>query len=113
VVPDSPLETWFDDEGVNPLVVERNTEYVTPLVDDAFQLRLIELDEAAVAMRPVGADGALAVQLVLPGKTSNSDICAAVQPVFAVKDSSRYCSLVPAGRLKLTVFEGVVEGLKV
>ena len=86
---------------------------MTPLVDDAFQLKLIELEEAAVAVRPVGADGALAVQLVVPGKTSNSEVCAAVHPVFAVKDSSRYCSLVPAGKLKLTVFEGVVEGLKV
>jgi hypothetical protein len=74
---------------------------------------LIELEEAAVAMRPVGADGALAVQLVVPGKTSNSDICAAGHPVLAVKESSRYCSLVPAGRLKLTVFDGVFEGLNV
>ena len=47
----------------------------------------------------------------LPGKISNSASCAAVQPLLAVKDSSRYWSFVPDGRLKLTVFP--VDGLNV
>jgi hypothetical protein len=39
-----------------------------------------------------------------PGKTSNSDSCAALQPVFAVKLSCTYLALVPVGRLIVTVF---------
>jgi len=46
-----------------------------------------------------------------PGKISNSESCAAVQPLFAVKDSSRYWSVVPDGRLNDTVLP--VDGLKV
>jgi hypothetical protein len=46
-----------------------------------------------------------------PGKISNSDSCAAVHPLFAVKDNSRYWSFVPDGRLTLTVLP--VAGLKV
>jgi hypothetical protein len=87
-VPVNPLVTWFDAEAVKPLVVERKTEYVTPLVEDAVQLRLIWLEETAVALRAEGAAGV--VQLVVPGKTSNSETCAAVHPVLAVKDSCRY-----------------------
>ena len=46
-----------------------------------------------------------------PGKISNSESCAAVQPLFAVKDNSRYWSFVPDGRLTLTVLP--VAGLNV
>src|SRR6202020_636996 len=46
-----------------------------------------------------------------PGKTSNSDSWAAVQPVLPVKLSSTYWSLVPDGRVIETVLP--VEGLKV
>src|SRR3984957_2201987 len=46
-----------------------------------------------------------------PGKISNSDSCAADQPVLPVKDSSTYWALVPDGRLIVTVLP--VEGLKV
>jgi hypothetical protein len=46
-----------------------------------------------------------------PGNTSNSDSWAADQPVFPVKLSSTYRSLVPDGRLIVTVLP--VEGLKV
>ncbi len=46
-----------------------------------------------------------------PGKISNSEICAAVQPELAEKSSSRYWSFVPDGRLNVTVFP--VAGLKV
>ena len=111
VVPVNPLAIWFDVDGVNPAEVDRKTEYVTPLVVDAVQLRLIWLEETAVALRLVGATGALAVQLTVPGKTWNSESCAAVHPVLAVKTNCRYCSVVPDGRLKLTVFP--VVGLKV
>jgi len=58
-----PLAIWLEADGVKPLVVERNTEYVTPLVDDAVQLRLICVEEIAVAVKPVGAAGRPAVQL--------------------------------------------------
>ena len=47
----------------------------------------------------------------LPGKTSNSDSWAAVQPLLAVKLSSTYWALVPDGRLIVTVLP--VAGLKV
>jgi hypothetical protein len=55
----------------------------------------------------------LAAELLepLPGKISNSEICAAVQPVFPVKDSCRYWSVVPDGRLIDTVLP--VAGLNV
>lgn len=46
-----------------------------------------------------------------PGKICSSDNCAAVQPLFAVNDNSRYCSFVPEGRLTDTVFP--VAGLNV
>ena len=46
-----------------------------------------------------------------PGKTSNSESWAAVQPVLPVKLSSTYRSLVPDGRLIVTVLP--VDGLKV
>jgi hypothetical protein len=46
-----------------------------------------------------------------PGKTSNSESCAADQPVFPVKLSSTYRALVPDGRLIVTVLP--VDGLKV
>jgi hypothetical protein len=46
-----------------------------------------------------------------PGKTSNSDSCAADQPVLPVKLSSTYRVLVPDGRLIVTVLP--VDGLKV
>ena len=46
-----------------------------------------------------------------PGKTSNSDSWAASQPVLPVKLSSTYWSLVPDGRLIVTVLP--VDGLKV
>src|SRR5580692_9478193 len=46
-----------------------------------------------------------------PGKTSNSDSWAADQPVLPVKLSSTYRSLVPDGRLIVTVLP--VDGLKV
>ncbi len=46
-----------------------------------------------------------------PGKISNSDSCAADQPVLPVKLSSTYRSLVPDGRLIVTVFP--VDGLNV
>ena len=63
VVPVRPLAIWLAADGVKPLVVERNTEYVTPLVDDAVQLRLIWVEETAVAVKPVGGAGTPAVQL--------------------------------------------------
>jgi hypothetical protein len=46
---------------VNPLVVLRNTLYVTPEVVLAVQLKLIWLLEAVVAVRLVGAAGAAPV----------------------------------------------------
>src|SRR4029077_8987412 len=46
-----------------------------------------------------------------PGKTSNSDSCAADQPVLPVKLSSTYRALVPDGRLIVTVLP--VDGLEV
>jgi hypothetical protein len=46
-----------------------------------------------------------------PGKISNSDSCAADQPVLPVKLSSTYWALVPDGRLIVTVLP--VDGLKV
>src|ERR1700733_14178353 len=46
-----------------------------------------------------------------PGKTSNSDTCAADQPVFPVKLSCTYWALAPDGRLIVTVFP--VDGLNV
>ena len=46
-----------------------------------------------------------------PGKTSNSDSCAADQPVLPVKLSCTYRALVPDGRLIVTVLP--VDGLKV
>jgi hypothetical protein len=46
-----------------------------------------------------------------PGNTSNSDSCAADQPVLPVKLSSTYRALVPDGRLIVTVLP--VDGLKV
>jgi hypothetical protein len=63
VVPVRPLAIWFAADGVKALVVERNTEYVTPLVDDAVQLRLICVEDTAVAVKPVGGAGTPAVQL--------------------------------------------------
>jgi hypothetical protein len=47
----------------------------------------------------------------LPGKISNSESCAADQPVLAVKLSSTYSALVPDGRLIVTVLP--VDGLNV
>jgi len=46
-----------------------------------------------------------------PGKTSNAESCAAVQPVLPVKLSCTYWALVPDGRLIVTVLP--VDGLKV
>jgi hypothetical protein len=46
-----------------------------------------------------------------PGKISNCDSWAALQPVLAVKDSSTYWALVPDGRLIVTVLP--VDGLNV
>ena len=46
-----------------------------------------------------------------PGKIWSSESCAAVQPLFAVKDNSRYWSFVPDGRLNDTVLP--VAGLNV
>jgi len=63
VVPVRPLAIRLAAVGVKPLLVERNTEYVTPLVDDAIQLRLICVEDTAVPVKPVGAAGTPAVQL--------------------------------------------------
>ena len=111
VVPVRPLAIWLAADGVKPLVVERNTEYVTPLVDDAVQLRLIWVAETGVAVKPVGGAGTPAVQVLLPENTWNSESCAAGQPVLAVKFSRKLVALVPDGKLKLTVLP--VAGLKV
>ena len=44
-------------DGVNPEVMLRNTLYVTPEVGDAVKLRLIDVSEAAVAVRLEGGCG--------------------------------------------------------
>ena len=74
------------------------------LVEPTFSLPNDSLDgEAVSALGPP--------LLPPPGKTSNSESCAADQPVLPVKLSSTYRSLVPDGRLIVTVLP--VDGLKV
>jgi hypothetical protein len=75
------------------------------LVEPTFSLPNDSLDGDAVRAVPVGPVPPP------PGKTSNSDSCAAVQPVLPVKLSSTYRSLVPDGRLIVAVLP--VDGLKV
>ena len=75
------------------------------LVEPTFSLPNDSLDgEAVSAAVPVPPPPE-------PGKISNSDSWAAAQPVLPVKSSSRYRSLVPDGRLIVTVFP--VDGLNV
>ena len=52
-------------EGVKPEVVLRKTEYVTPCVVLAVQLRLIWLDDTAVGVRLVGATGKTGAALLM------------------------------------------------
>ena len=51
--------------GVKPEVVLRKTEYVTPCVVLAVQLRLIWLDDTAVGVRLVGATGITGAALLM------------------------------------------------
>ena len=66
----SPLAIWLLEEGVKPLVVLRNTLY--ELMEQlagavsAVQLTLITLEEAAVPLTPLGADGAVEQDDPLP-----------------------------------------------
>ena len=55
----------MDAVGVKPEVVLRKTEYVTPWVVLAVQLRLIWLDETAVGVRLVGAAGKTGTTLLM------------------------------------------------
>jgi hypothetical protein len=67
------------DDGVNPLVVLRNTLYELTEQPEgavtALQVRLMLLDEAAVAVKPLGAEG-VAVQDELPEVTNVTILCA-------------------------------------
>ena len=56
---------WLAVEGVKPEVVLRKTEYVTPDVVLAVQLRLIWLDDTAVGVRLVGAAGKIGTGLLM------------------------------------------------
>jgi hypothetical protein len=51
--------------GAKPEVVLRKTEYVTPCVVLAVQLRLIWLDDTAVGVRLVGATGMTGAALLM------------------------------------------------
>jgi hypothetical protein len=53
------------DEGANPEVVDAYTLYVTPELALAVHVRLIWLDDAAVAARFDGADGGAAATVTL------------------------------------------------
>ena len=72
------------------------------LVDPTFWLPNDRLDGEAVSALPPPPP---------PGKISNSESWAADQPVLPVKLSSTYWSLVPDGRLIVTVLP--VDGLNV
>jgi hypothetical protein len=66
---DAPA-TWLAVEGVKPEVVLRKTEYVTPDVVLAVQLRLIWLAETAVGVTPVGGAGGVTTTAGLMVRTS-------------------------------------------
>ena len=78
--------------------------FCAALVDPTVVLPNDTLDGDAVKALPGPVDPP-------PGKTSNSDSCAADQPVLPVKLSCTYLALVPDGRLIVTVLP--VDGLKV
>ena len=104
VSPNGPVTPIEDiDTAVVPGLVTV-TDWVE-LVEPTFSLPNDSLDgEAVSAPPPVDPPPP-------PGNTSNSESWAALQPVLPVKLSSTYRSLVPDGRLIVTVLP--VDGLKV
>ena len=102
--PNGPVTPIDDiDAAADPLLLM--VTVLAALVEPTFWLPNDSLDGEAVSVavpEPPPPD---------PGKISNSETWAASQPVLPVKSSSRYWSLVPAGRLMETVFP--VDGLNV